>query len=358
MEKSFVLNSINILGIDICDGIIWFTLQDFNGLCKMTTDLSDVEYVVDIPQVNNVSNICYSMVAACGDKIVLISNQANQILIYDSMTHKYTSVTIRDTPKGNKFVSYIYRDNKVYLIPGQYSAIVCINLKTNIVNYVDSWLREFPSGIKEGKVYFRPQIADVGNGIFYLVSKHYNCVCIFDTNTEKVEVINNKNGKMDDGASCVMEYKGGVILVYTNISTIEYYKKDIKKEMIADYKLLSDGIIDFSRIVVADDVVFCVPFQADRVVCLKVSEELIEDVGGRRFEKSPRYRFAWKHEDNVCCLRDSEIDFYSFDGMYIKTEKVYGNELFWHRLVSNHCRDNSYIYEGKHISLETYLMSV
>ncbi len=350
--------SVKIVDVYKYNDQLWCTLLDYNAICMMPCGSTELTFVLAIP--NGVLNEGYYLTdfLVYKDKLLLVSYEASKLFIVDIQSKAFSEYSIRMGEDNARFHGHVCSGNLVYFIPKTYPAIVCVDLSTGEIHYIDNWINEFKKTQNKSKCYFRPQVAEVGDGKYYLISKYYNCVFVLDSFNKTIVKIEGDPETIECGASCVKEYENGLIFTYPSTKTAYYIKKTQKRKIELEYEMFEGKTIDFSEIIVVNDKIVFVPFAADCMTFVEKRDEDFVVISKVTFAQQPAYIKSWVYNDTIYCLRDEWIDSYDFEGNYIEREVVHGDKKFWEEIISNRLCEKKYLVESEKVSLNEYIVAL
>ena len=182
------------------NNIGWMFSYDFNGLFFIKNDC--ISYVTSIKEYDFDSIRLYGAISGIRNKIVLAPTRADGIVIFDTASHEYDFVRLRDIDcdydKNAKFFSIAKNGEYLYLIGHCYPAIIRINPLNKIIDYF--YMEEF-EGFKEwngGEIFRKDYL--IKQQKLYIPCAYTNQVLAFDFETNK--------GKFMDIGSEGMKYSG------------------------------------------------------------------------------------------------------------------------------------------------------
>lgn len=144
------MNNMEIWDFDYKANNIWIYVEDVKALFRIDA-LScqiDLVKVLDKSVMNSFRGVSY-----CDNKIYLApQNGVKEIYIYDVETQTINRKEISESycPIGeqhNLFIEIVHYENRVFLIPGRYEAIVCLDLDTGKLSYIDGWYGDIKNGL-------------------------------------------------------------------------------------------------------------------------------------------------------------------------------------------------------------------
>ena len=144
------MNNMDIWDFDYELNNIWIYADDEKALFRVNTFSCQIDLVkaFDKRVWNSFRGIIY-----CDNKIYLApQNGVKEILIYDVETQTVNKKEISESyfPIGeqhNLFIEIVHYENRIFLIPGRYEAIVCLELDTGKLSYIDGWYGDIKNGL-------------------------------------------------------------------------------------------------------------------------------------------------------------------------------------------------------------------
>lgn len=161
---------------------------DFNLLFSIDTKDGTVELIDTIPQTDLLSTFSRGHMIIHNNKLIIPPDKSGKIWIYNLQSKCWSSISIekRNTLYGSGvfFQAYIY-DNNLFLIGGDYPAILCLNLENQTCEYIEEPYQDIIDRHHNIDFsYFRLQGVSLKNNL-YLASSLDNYVLKFDMQTKK-----------------------------------------------------------------------------------------------------------------------------------------------------------------------------
>lgn len=123
---------------------IFFPAYDHNCLYSMNKKTYEIEYIARIPELELVGKRTFFSVAYYNESIILIPFYKYSIWVYDLKTQKFSIFSIKkngdfdvtiDMPEEALFSSYSIYNNKLFVFPHYYPAIIEIDMEEWTINY-------------------------------------------------------------------------------------------------------------------------------------------------------------------------------------------------------------------------------
>ena len=224
---------------------IYFFSREINALFRQDVKTNTAEFLLTIEEYKNDAERLYGTVVCACDKLYFCPSSADDILIYDIKSNSYSLIPIekRNDYKGDdaKFFSMSVSGNHLYIFPAHYPAIIQLDMKTNSVHYLTSWLKDIESDLGDGKDYFRQSVCNI-DGSMIVPFCYKDSVLILDTKDERITIKDIKTGRTDhhgfagicrDGDTCWMVSLTGDMVYAWNYYTDqidEYQLQNRNKE--------------------------------------------------------------------------------------------------------------------------------
>lgn len=170
------------------EGKLYCLAGDFNLLFSIDTKDGAVELIDSVPQTNLLSTFSRGRIMFHDSKLIIPPDKTGKIWIYDLLLKCWNNIPIkkRNTLYGSGvfFQAYIY-DNNLFLIGGDYPAILCLNLTNQTCDYIEEPYQDIIDRHPDIDFsYFRLQGVALKDNL-YLASSLDNYVLKFDMQTKK-----------------------------------------------------------------------------------------------------------------------------------------------------------------------------
>ena len=190
----------------VADGnIIWVVDQYHNALEKINIQEQKISLAALLPVFKDTKDIRNQYGGICNDddRLIIIPRNSTHILIYDVITGVFKDIQINSDyiSKGkgyNLFGSPVIYKETLYLIPGTYSKIVKINLKSLEITYIDyGYEKIFPTLKSPNRVVISHGL--IVDNILYLTCWQSMEILKLDLDTGKIH--EEKVSVIEDGIS-------------------------------------------------------------------------------------------------------------------------------------------------------------
>ncbi len=168
----------------IVDDIMYFIPDEMNLLCTMRLADGEVSILSSIPEEKiNQTGLSLKLEYQAG-KLIVIPYMVKALWIYDIRSETWQKVTIRNEEQAGKFVSSVLFNDKLYLFPAFYKYIVCVDLMTYSVTYLEQIYVEFSALSSEEDCFFDYNFTRCGD-VLYIAEQRTNLVLQFNLATEE-----------------------------------------------------------------------------------------------------------------------------------------------------------------------------
>jgi hypothetical protein len=178
---------------------IWFSAYWFNGLFKCDKTTLKAEYLGSFPGESHYTTRLFGSVSECGGKLCFAPYNASAIAVYDiaggtfsRLELKKPAYSVPDTAPG--FYGSIALNNKIWLIPAYYPALVVYDTHSGELTYIDSWVPEADKLRVSSGWWLGERGAELG-GFLYFPLTHADYLLIVNTETHDytLEYLNTGN---------------------------------------------------------------------------------------------------------------------------------------------------------------------
>lgn len=267
------------------NNIGWMFSYDFNGLFFIKNDC--ISYVTSIKEYDFDSIRLYGAISGIRNKIVLAPTRADGIVIFDTASHEYDFVRLRDIDcdydKNAKFFSIAKNGEYLYLIGHCYPAIIRINPLNKIIDYF--YMEEF-EGFKEwngGEIFRKDYL--IKQQKLYIPCAYTNQVLAFDFETNKGKFMDigsegmKYSGICSDGRNAWLSPIYGNRMLQWEIETGKYTEIELDGYDHRDGKMSYVGCIFFK------DKIYAIPAYRNKltILDLKRKRQNVFDVSENRY---------------------------------------------------------------------------
>ena len=168
----------------IVDDSMYFIPDEMNLLCMMRLADGEVTILSSIPEEKiNQTGLSLKLEYQAG-KLIVIPYMVKALWIYDIQPETWQKVAIRNEEEAGKFVSSVLFNDKLYLFPAFYKYIVCVDLMTYSVTYLEQIYVEFAAVSPEEDCFFDYNFTRCGD-VLYIAEQRTNFVLQFNLATEE-----------------------------------------------------------------------------------------------------------------------------------------------------------------------------
>lgn len=159
------------------DGFLWFVPLRENALYRMNLANGALEYVTRFEREASNEYLFAKMFSYKG-KLFLIPGLSGSITVYEMASGQKIYLDYKRNYKllggGKRFATGVVKDNYLYLIPGQFREIVCVNMDNLKMEFCDISEGETEKGIgsQKGIDYSFKNVEIVGNDIYIPSFRH------------------------------------------------------------------------------------------------------------------------------------------------------------------------------------------
>lgn len=219
MSKKNVLSAYHILELK---NDFFFVSNEFNAVFQIDKRTKKISYIESIPYEAVLGKCLVSKMIAYENRIIFIPLNAEKIWIKDVKANSWKSISLRNGEKIKlKFFQAIQYNSKVYLIGCRYPSIVCLDLKTETIQYINGIMTELDENCHNNeKVYFIKDYVQTG-ACFYMASCKKNYIMKFDMQAVDFQLIkigdekNQYSGIAWDGERFWLTPRhGGIITIW------------------------------------------------------------------------------------------------------------------------------------------------
>lgn len=170
------------------EGKLYCLTKDFNLLFSVDPQDGKIELLDIIPEENLLTTYLSGFMNIYNGKLILTPNKTKKIWIYDLVSKHWDSLTIKKYEHywatGGIQQIYVY-NNKLFLVGGDYPAILCLDLENNSCDYIEEPYKEIMARHPDRDyLYFRSYGVQLENNL-YLASCLDNFVLKLDMETRK-----------------------------------------------------------------------------------------------------------------------------------------------------------------------------
>lgn len=147
-----MLQSVGFTNYAIAKDAIWFCDIYHSNLLKMQLDTGKINLEMALLPENISGKMQYGPIVCIKDKIILAPRNAGDILVYDIFTKLVVRFCLKKRNIESRkplFISgFVYRE-EAFFIPGNYPAIIKVNVKSMLVEYFENFYYDLPFEIRK-----------------------------------------------------------------------------------------------------------------------------------------------------------------------------------------------------------------
>lgn len=255
----------------------WFVHMEYNALFETDVESGKCKYLGYIPQEEICMHWLYVNMKKYGNYLVLAPFMANDIALYDIEKNIYIKIELKKY-QGNdlkeKFSDLIIYKNKIFFIPMVYSAIVCLDMDTLNVEYIEDIVNDIELRRLNQRYNFNKPIQQ--KEVLWIGCFATNCIIEYHMDTCKY--IFHKVQKCQKGMSGIAYQNGEFWMVQFPQYRIVSWNLYTKEERIYDkFPLGFEGrIYPFSHIVCDKQRILLLPEQANMILSLNLKTKTID----------------------------------------------------------------------------------
>lgn len=165
---------------------IYCLARDFNLLFSVGLQDGKIELVDVVPEGDLLTTYLFGFMSTYNDKLIITPDKTKKIWIYDLVSKCWNSLATKEYEHywANGGIQQIYTYNdKLFLVGGDYPAILCLDLQHNSCDYIEEPYKEIMARHPDRDyLYFRSYGVKLENNL-YLASCLDNFVLKFDMET-------------------------------------------------------------------------------------------------------------------------------------------------------------------------------
>lgn len=145
-----MLREVGFTNFTIVEDDIWFCDVYHNNLLRMqlTTGKICLETVLSPQNVDG--KMQYGPLVFVKGKIVMAPRNANNILVYNIFTKELSCINLkRKNVRKPLFINGFVHDGKVFFVPGNYSAVIKVDVENMSVEYFEDFYYDLPMSIRK-----------------------------------------------------------------------------------------------------------------------------------------------------------------------------------------------------------------
>ncbi len=347
------------------NGKRWFFLNEFNALCCMN-EYNEIALKGIAPGENDSSIYLFADIKYFDNKLFLIPRGASALIVYDIEQNTFSrhEIKIPSAVNNNPYIDYlkfsigVIYEEKLYMIPRTYPAIVVFDMKTETLEYETSWIEMINDYIFEGEAFFWADYS-ISNDELVLACANSDCVVrrSFVTNKYSIQYVpNDKNGfsgiEVVDNQMYLCSRKDGHII---NIDENGHINR---LNMPNGFKV--DRIIGYSKLLKIDNYLYAIPMWSNYLIRVNTDNwqiEVVKDYDRERKENEEVATCcAWIENDKICIDNNlSHVIEVYFNKTVMEEVPLSIDSQFRKKRIETLAKSGIVIHENKYISLENYL---
>lgn len=201
---------IKFYGIAIDGNRGWFAGADINGLFEMNLVTGKVQLENWFPNEETYLTNQYRTVIKIDEDLWIIPKNANKIWKYNLVSKIFKQIDykpINCVKVFNQFTDYCLYKEYIFLVPGRYQSIVCINTKTDEIEYIEDWYDEINAlTFDKDSVFFNSCICKGKHMLMAFWQGSYICDLDMETKKTKLYKLDCAQEELSDIALCGNEY--------------------------------------------------------------------------------------------------------------------------------------------------------
>ena len=176
----------------------FFVAFEMNVVCSIDMQTGKVEVIGSIPEEDIFSKRVCIKIVSWNEELIFVPMNGKKVWFYHIRKKTWTSLHIKNDNIRRKIrQAFIYKD-KLFMVGCHYPAIICVDLNSKLIQYIESPFKELSSFYKEEQGYFREDYVLRGD-LLYFASFLTNKVLIFNLQDFKWKYITV--GKAENGYS-------------------------------------------------------------------------------------------------------------------------------------------------------------
>ena len=343
----------------------WFFTNIGNHICSMSKKCDVIDYIDSNPYEELEYNYLYTALVPYRNKIYLIPRVATHIGIYDIDKKEFGKINLEKAEglmpvtydAANKFASAVLVNDKIFLIPRKYPAIVEINLKNNEIMYHKDWLKQYKKVLLFDGDYFLYDYAIYENKI-YLPALSAGAIIVIDSINDSITFFETNYESFYSGIEI---YDSKLYISRANTGDIEIW--DVNKMEYMDLIPIkcgnNHGPIAFGWLKRIENNIMLIPFWH--------SDMLVMSEQGDVIQKYPIFRPKNESQIAVCSqwLSDGRlylldninkyISVYNENGQFIERFNPYLPKEMWNNALKKKMSISGLLYESETVSLSDFV---
>jgi hypothetical protein len=314
---------------------IWFSAYRFNGLFKCSKETWVAEYLGQFPGERRGGVRLFSSVAECGGKLYFAPMSAESIAVYDLGAGAFGKLALREVDAAEfknystleKFAHAVTCGAAVYLIPGTYPAIICIDTENDNIAYITDPISKLES-IKNETTWYLHGYEVVGKKIF-VTARCANAILEIDADNRETKLYTFEQNEINYYDICYDGASFWLATVRTTDGAVKIGKWDGINFAIEFVEILPPG--DCESFVCELDVVFrilyfegrlyVIPCHMDRALRIDLATNEVSTIGALqpecRYAETPelfdKFNAVWKQGDEIYALGGRSRRLYILD---------------------------------------------
>ena len=347
------------------DDKFWFFTNIGNHICSMNKECDAIDYIDINPNEEIEYNYLYTALIPYEKKIYLIPRAAKNIGIYDIDNKEFNKINLEE-PDGLmpitydsalKFSSAVFLNDKIFLIPRKYPAIVEINLKNNEISYHKNWLKQYHKTMLFDGEYFLYDYAIYENKI-YLPAFSAGAIIIIDSISDSVTFFETKHESFYSG---IEVYDSKLYISKANTGDIEVWNIE-KMEYIDLLRIKcgnNSGPIAFGWLRKIENYILLIPFWHSDMLVMSEHGDFIHEYPTCRRENEPQIAICcqWLSEDRLFLLDNIKnyISVYNKNAQFIENHSLYLSNEIWRLVLRKKISISGLLHEDEGTSINDFI---
>lgn len=173
-----------------------FVANEINAIVTVDRKTGAQRIWGGLPEEPLFSSLLVSRIISWRNKIVFVPMNAKKIWIYDTDGGTWEGLPIQNPSLKGKFFQAVLHGERLYLIGCRYPSIVCLNLETNSLQYLNGVMKEIDRASHgRGIHYFRNSYVKKGEQL-YMPSHKSDYLLELNLSTQKYRLIQMGEGHL------------------------------------------------------------------------------------------------------------------------------------------------------------------
>lgn len=347
------------------DNKFWFFTNMGNHICSMSKGCDVIDYIDVNPYEEPEYNYLYAALIPYKQKIYLIPRAAKHIGIYDIEKKGFDKINLEEAnglmpityDESFKFSSAVLVNDKIFLIPRKYPAIVEINLKSGEITYHKDWLKQYQKALLFDGDYFLYDYVVYEDKI-YLPALSAGALIVIDSLRDSVTFFETKYESFYSG---IEMYDSKLYISRANTGDIEIW--DVKKMEYIDLIPIkcgnNHGSIAFGWLKRIENNIILIPFWHSDTLVMSEQGEVIQKYPTSRHENESQIAVCsqWFSDGRLYLLDNINkyISVYNENGQFIEKFSPYLPKEMWNCVLKKKMSISGLLYESETVSLSDFI---